>query len=111
MQKVVALIRPSATGAAVKTALEWTKDPTNEQTLSSVEVVEQMDLNKSKCSSSSLSITFFGATFILREMSDIKYAFRKVRNTLLLGTITDTLTICEKTQNPKEKSTEMLLKT
>jgi hypothetical protein len=34
-----------------------------------------------------------------------------VRNTLLLGTITDTLTICEKTQNPKEKSTEMLLKT
>ncbi len=71
MQKVVALIRPSATGAAVKTALEWTKiQPTN-KLLSSVEVVEQMDLNKSEFSSS-LSITFFGATFILREMSDIK---------------------------------------
>jgi hypothetical protein len=42
-------------------------------------------------------------------MSDIKYACRKVRNTLLLGTITDTLTICEKnTQNPKEKSTQDL---
>jgi hypothetical protein len=30
-----------------------------------------------------------------------------VRNTLHVGTITDTLTICENTQNPNEKSTEM----
>jgi hypothetical protein len=45
--------------------------PTNEHTLSSVEVVEQMDLNKSD-SSSGLLYYFFWATFVLREMSDIK---------------------------------------
>jgi hypothetical protein len=44
--------------------------PTNEQTLSSVEVVEQMDLNKSDRSSG--LYYFFWATFMLREMSDIK---------------------------------------
>jgi len=88
----------------------WNEPKSNQRTTSnSVEVVEQMDLNRSKCSS---LYYFFWATFILRAMSEFESKDRpKVRNTLHLGTITDTLTICEKTQNPKEKSTDMLLAT